>query len=213
MRTPRLASRAFALPLVLPLSFAAVVQTAGCNGNTSVSRSDERAPAVSTTSVSVRPAVAWPALTTVDDGALRALSKSGGPSDREVRALIARSPVPFLAPRELQLASPTLVVEGEYFALTGRAEGATVSLQGTRAAHRYEGVDPVTGNRELVRGSGTARGFVTTNEGIRTASWIENGAAYSVDVECSESADARCRGEDFLLSIVAQLTYVGGSGR
>ena len=190
-----------------------MVLIAGCNGNTSAARDGEHAPAVSTTSVTVRPAVAWPALATIDDGALLSLSRSGGRNDREIRALIARSPVPVLAPRELQLASPTLVVEGEYFALTGRADGATISLQGTRAAHRYEGVDPATGNRELSRGSGIARGFVTTNEGIRTASWIENGAAYSVDVECSESADARCHGDDFLLSIVAQLSYVGGSGR
>ncbi|MDB5221043.1 MAG: hypothetical protein JWO86_8970 [Myxococcaceae bacterium] len=184
-----------------------------CNGNTSATRSDDRAPAVSTSSITVRPAVAWPALSTVDDGALLSLSKSGGRSDREIRALIARSPVPVLAPRELQLGSPTLVVEGEYFALTGRIDGATISLQGTRAAHRYEGIDPATGNRELARLNGTARGFVTTNEGIRTASWIENGAAYSVDVECSEAADARCHGDEFLLSVIAQLSYVGGSGR
>jgi hypothetical protein len=207
MRTLHFAALAFVIGV--PSAAASVA----CNGNTSASRSDDRAPAVSTSSVTVRPAVAWPALTTIDDGALVSLSKSGGRNDREIRALIARSPVPVLAPRELQLASPTLVVEGEYFALTGRVDGATISLQGTRAAHRYEGIEPVTGNRELIRASGTARGFVTTNEGIRTASWIENGAAYSVDVECSDTADARCHGDDFLLSIVAQLSYVGGSGR
>lgn len=212
MRTPcftRSSSIAFAFAIALPCAAA----TSGCNGNTSSSRDGDHAPAVSTSSVTVRPAVAWPALTSIDDGALLSLSKSGGPSDREIRALIARSPVPVLAPRELQLASPTLVVEGEYFALTGRVDGATISLQGTRAAHRYEGIDPATGNRDLRRVSGTARGFVTTNEGIRTASWIENGAAYSVDVECSETADARCHGDEFLLSVIAQLSYVGGSGR
>ena len=202
----------------IPLAFAFTTLTMlACNGNTSSSRDTERAPAVSTSSVTVRPAVAWPALSTIDDAALLSLSKSGGPNERELRALVARSPVPVLAPRELQLASPTLVVEGEYFALTGRVDDgtsrATISLQGTRAAHRYEGIDPATGNRELRRMSGTARGFVTTNEGIRTASWIENGAAYSVDVECSETADARCQGEEFLLSVIAQLSYVGGSGR
>ena len=210
MRTLRFAALAFLL--ALPCAAASVA----CNGNTSASRSDERAPAVSTSSITVRPAVAWPALGTIDDGALLSLSKSGGRTDREIRALIARSPVPVLAPHELQLSSPTLVVEGEYFALTGRVDGATVSLQGTRAAHRYEGVDPATGNRELVRLYGsarTARGFVTTNEGIRTASWIENGAAYSVDVECSDAADSRCHGDEFLLSVIAQLSYVGGSGR
>ena len=206
MRTPALAG--LALLVALPCGAASVA----CNGNTS-SRADDRAPAVSTSSITVRPAVAWPALSTIDDGALLALSRSGGRSEREIRALVARSPVPVLAPHDLQLATPTLVVEGEYFALTGRVDGVTISLQGTRAAHRYEGIDPVIGNRELARLSGTTRGFVTTNEGIRTASWIENGAAYSVDVECSNAADSRCHGDGFLLSVIAQLSYVGGSGR
>jgi hypothetical protein len=126
--------------------------------------------------------------------------------------------VPVLAPKDLRLTTPTLVVEGEYFALTGRVEDAssharaTVSIQGTRAAHRYESVDPVSGTRDLARGA-TIRGLVSNNEGIRTASWIENGTAYSVDVECSEHTDLRCQGDEFLLSVVAQLTFVGGSGR
>lgn len=160
----------------------------------------------------MRPAVAWPAASSIDEGALASLSRNGTKTDREIRALVARSPVPVLAPKDLRLASPTLVVEGEYFALTGRADGATISLQGTRAAHRYEGVDPASGNREL-RSQGHIRGFVSINENIRTASWIENGAAYSVDVECSDVRDARCQSDEFLLSIVAQLTYIGGSGR
>ena len=70
----------------------------GCNGNTSATRTDEHAPAVSTTSVVVRPMVAWPAAATVDDGALLSLSRSGDKNDREIRALVARSPVPVLAP-------------------------------------------------------------------------------------------------------------------
>ncbi len=219
MRTLGFARSSIRLGFALTTVTALATLTLACNGNTSSSRESEHAPAVSTSAVTVRPTVAWPALSTIDDGALLSLSKSGGPNDRELRALVARSPVPVLAPHDLQLASPTLVVEGEYFALTGRVDAgtsrATISLQGTRAAHRYEGIDPATGNRELRRFNDprTARGFVTTNEGIRTASWIENGAAYSVDVECSETADARCQGEEFLLSVIAQLSYVGGSGR
>ena len=189
---------------------------AACNGNTSATRTDEHAPTVATSSVVVHPAVAWPAVSSADDGALASLSRSGDKNDVDVRALVSRSPVPVLAPKNTRLTTPTLVVEGEYFALTGRvAEGssvATVSIQGTRAAHRYESVDPVQGTRDVGRGKAN-RGFVTVNEGIRTASWIENGTAYSVDVECSESTDSRCKGEEFLLSIVAQLTFVGGSGR
>ena len=195
----------------LAIALATAFTTLACNGNTSASRNDDHAPAVSTSSVTVRPTVAWPAASSIDDRALSSLSGSveGATRDREIRALVSRSPVPVLAPKDLRLTSPTLVVEGEYFALTGRADGATISLQGTRAAHRYEGVDPATGNRDL-RG---VRGFVSVNEGIRTASWIENGAAYSVDVECNDARDQRCKSDEFLLSVVAQLTFVGGSGR
>jgi hypothetical protein len=194
----------------------AALSLPACNGNTSATRTDEHAPAVATSSVVVRPMVAWPAASSADDGALLSLSRNGDRSAGELRALVARSPVPVLAPKDLRLTTPTLVVEGEYFALTGRVEAATsratVSIQGTRAAHRYENVDPLSGTRDLARGT-TARGFVTINEGIRTASWIENGTAYSVDVECSEHTDLRCQSDDFLLSVVAQLTFVGGSGR
>ena len=192
----------------LSIGLGVAMWAAACNGNTA--HTEDHAPAVTTTSIVVRPTVAWPALESIDDAALLALSHDGTVADRDVRSLIARSPVPVLAPKALKLESPTLVVEGEYFALTGRSSGATISLQGTRAAHRYEGIEPATGNRAL-RGS---KGFVSVNEGIRTASWLENGAAYSLDVECSDLRnDARCQSDDFLLSIVAQLTYVGGSAR
>lgn len=183
------------------------VAAVGCTDNTATGGS-ERVPAV-TTSTTVRPAVAWPATSKIDERAIASLGRDGSKSEREIRALIARSPVPVLAPRDLVLASPTLVVEGEYFALTGRLDGATIALQGTRAAHRYEGVEPLAGNRDVR----ATKGFVSVNEGIRTASWIENGAAYSADVECADPRDARCQSDDFLLSVVTQLTFVGGSGR
>lgn len=184
----------------------AAAAAAGCNDNTA-SAGGDRAPAV--TSTTVRPAVAWPAAARVDDRALASLSRDGTRSDGDVRALIAQSPVPVLAPKDLVLTTPTLVVSGEYYALTGRVSGATIAMQGTRAAHRYDGIAPVTGNRD-VRGT---KGFVSVNEGIRTVSWIENGAAYSVDVECADTRDARCQSDDFVLSVVTQLTFVGGAGK
>lgn len=167
----------------------------------------ERTPAVHTSTV--RPTVAWPKASTVDERTLTSLGRSGNGSDGEVRALVARSPVPVLAPKDLTLVSTTLVVEGEYFALAGHIDGATVALQGTRAAHRHEGIEPAAGDRVLR----ATKGFVSVNEGIRTASWVENGAAYSVDVECADARDVRCQSDDFLLSVVTQLAYVGGSGR
>jgi len=194
-------------PALAATALAAAFALGACNNPTATTR-EEAPPAVATSSATIRPSVSWPAASTLDERALTAIASESKRLE-DVRALVSRSPVPVLAPKSLRLASPTLVVEGEYFALTGRADGATISLQGTRAAHRYEGVEPVAGNREL-RGT---RGFVSVNEGIRTASWIENGAAYSVDVECASADDARCQSEGFLLSVVAELTFVGGSGR
>lgn len=186
------------------ISLLCAALAAACNDSTPAAGGD-RAPTV--TSTTVRPAVAWPASSRVDERALASLGREG--REAEVRALVARSPVPVLAPQELVLGTPTLVVEGEYYALTGRVAGATIAMQGTRAAHRYHGIEPATGNRD-VRGT---KGFVSGNEGIRTVSWIENGAAYSVDVECADPRDARCLSDDFVLSLVTQLTFVGGAGR
>lgn len=200
--------RSAGLDLAL-VALALTSAAAACNGTTSPPR-DDAPPSVSTT---VRPTVAWPAASAVDVRALDAIVKGArvarGTSATEIRALVARSPVPVLAPRELELEVPTLVVEGEYFALSGRLDGVTISLQGTRAAHRYEGIEPAQGNRELR----STRGFVSINEGIRTASWIENGAAYTADIECADVHDSRCEGEAFLLSLVGQLAFIGGSGR
>lgn len=194
--------------------YALAIVTAGaaamaCNSNASVtspSRSEEGPTA--TTTAMLKPAITWPASSAVDERALASLVTASA-RDAEVRAKVSRSPVPVLAPKELRFESSSLVVEGEYFALTGRVAGAMIVVQGTRAAHRHEELPALPGNRDL-RGT---RGMVSMNEGVRTASWLENGAAYTVDVECSDASDARCQSESFVLSVAGQLTFVGGAGR
>ena len=175
----------------------------GCNGSTT--SAPDAPPPVSTATLSanaVKPAITWPSAAAIDARALEGLG--------DARTQLSRSPVPVLAPSsDLSLERPTVVVEGEYYAITARVTGATIAVQGTRAAHRYEGVDPHPGNRALRKG----KGFVTVNEGIRSASFIENGAAYTVDVECASVADARCQSDAFVVELVDRLVYVGGSGR
>ena len=178
--------------LALPLLLA-------CNGTAA---SEPAPPTISTAAVVVKPQVAWPATSTIDE---RALAQLG-----DARSQLSRSPVPVLAPNAdgilVGLERPTVIVEGEYYVITARNHGATISIQGTRAAHRYDGVDPHPGNKSLRKGSG----FVTVNEGIRSASFIENGVAYSVDVECAEHTDARCTSDAFVVELTNQLVYVGG---
>lgn len=131
-----------------------------------------------------------------------------GDAERASR-LLERAPVPVLAPTTVTFERPTFVVGPEFYALTGRVAGTTITIHGKRAAHRYPGVKPVAGNRTL-RG---VPGFVTVNEGIRVTSWIENGAAYSLDVACADPTDERCASEAFALELVEHLAFAGGGAR
>ena len=164
----------------------------------------DRAVTTSAETNVVTPKVTWPAGTKADARAFAAL---GEPT--RAAELAGRSPVPVLAPTNVTFERPTFVVGAEYYALTGRVAGATVAIQGTRAARRHEDIAPITGDR-LLRG---ARGFVSVNESIRTTSWIENGVAYSVDIECADPTDKRCVDETFALDIVEHLAFAGGGAR
>jgi hypothetical protein len=163
--------------------------------------SPDRPVTTSTNTNVVTPKVSWPSGT---KGDARAFASLGDPS--RAAELLARSPVPVLAPTTLSFDRPTFVIGAEYYALTGHVDGATIAIQGTRAAHRYEDIAPVAGDRVL-RG---VRGFVSMNEGIRTTSWIENGVAYSLDVECSARDDARCSSDAFAVELVEHLAFAGG---
>jgi hypothetical protein len=164
----------------------------------------DRSVAVAPEATIVTPKVTLPASAKADARAFAALGES-----KRATELLARSVVPVLAPTSVTLERPTFVVGAEFYTLTGRVSGATIAIQGTRAAHRYEDVAPIPGNRTL-RG---LRGFISTNEGIRTTSWIENGVAYSVDIECASPEDARCTGETFALDVVEHLGLAGGGAR
>jgi hypothetical protein len=162
---------------------------------------------ISTTTVdvsTVTPKVTWPNLPRDD----RALASLGADKSHAMELLLQAS-VPVLAPTNVTFEKPTFIVKKEFWSLTGRVNGATIAIQGTRVAHRYDDIAPAAGNRSL-RGS---KGFVSINEGIRTASWIENGVAYSLDVECANpAADARCTDEAFTVDLVDHLGFAGGGG-
>jgi hypothetical protein len=148
--------------------------------------------------------ITWPAAATRDARAFAVLGDATRASE-----LLGRSPVPVLAPTDVAFERPTFVVGAEYYALTGRVNGATIAIQGTRAARRYDGIAPVTGDRSLRGG----RGFISVNEGIRTSSWMENGAAYSVDIECADPNDSRCANDAFVIDLVEHLAFAGGAAR
>jgi hypothetical protein len=180
--------------LTITLAFACAL--AACNASPP---SDTPAPVVATNARTVRPEVAWPAR--ADEAALAALGSEA--------SNVVRSPVPVLAPGRVRLESPKVMVDAEYYAISGTIAGAAIAIQGTRLQHRYDNIPKTEGNRAL-RGT---KGFVTVNEGIRSASWMENGASYSIDVECRDPfGDPRCTSDAYVLELAEALVFVGGAG-
>src|SRR5688572_8190755 len=119
----------------------------------------------------------------------------------ELRDRVGDSSVPVLLPRTLDLARATLVVEPTYTAPSVPAPGITVSLHTVRIAHQHPGVTAAGAERAIRGGTG----YVTVNEGIRVATWTENGVAYALDLECAVAGDARCADDAYLLSLVEEL--------
>lgn len=144
--------------------------------------------------------VTWPAADRLDRAALAGLAPAA------VRA-VARSPIPVLVPADAELLKgAALIARANWYSFSARSGGLTVSLSATRVAHRYEHIPPAAGTRQ-VRGVG---GFVTQNEGIWSVTWVENGASYTLDIECGDSSDERCRSDAMVVAMSERLVYVGG---
>ncbi|WP_437793364.1 hypothetical protein [Sorangium sp. So ce693] len=144
--------------------------------------------------------VTWPPAASVDRTALAALPKPAAHAARTSR-------VPVLVPsrREL-LAAPVLVVREHWTSFWAKTDAITVSLTMTRLARKYPSIPPFRGAR-AVRG---APAFVTANEGIWSAAWIENGVSYALDVECASPEAPACASDALVLELAAELVYVGG---
>lgn len=144
--------------------------------------------------------VTWPAADRIDHAALGGL----GPAAAKA---VARSPIPVLVPTEADLLKgATLIAKPSWYSFTARSGGLTVTVSATRVAHRYEHIPPAAGTRSA-RG---AAAFVTQNEGIWSVTWMENGASYTLDLECADGADERCKTDAAALGLAEQLAYVGG---
>jgi hypothetical protein len=81
-------------------------------------------------------------------------------------------------------------------------------------ARVYPGVHSQPGQPSL-RGRHTLRGqeaWVTRNEGIWSASWIEHGVAYDLGIECAPVDAPPCHDPSELEALAEGLRYVGGRG-
>lgn len=135
--------------------------------------------------------------------------------DARSRVAIDEAPVPVLVPAPAVALDERSVMRGpEWYAFWGRraagdAEAAvTITLQASRMARVYPGVRPQAGQHTL-RG---LPAFVTQNEGIWSASWIEHGVAYDLGLECAPPDAAPCHDQAELEALAEGLRYVGGQG-
>ncbi|MCA9694870.1 MAG: hypothetical protein KC636_35150 [Myxococcales bacterium] len=127
--------------------------------------------------------------------------------DGDVLEAVDRAPVPVLLP-----SAPlehVLVVTGErWFSLRGEQPGGvTVVVTGSGLATHYPGSGAAR-FPDTLRGH---EGVVSINEGIRHASWIERGAAYSLELECASPEASPCDSDQPLRALVEGLAFVGGA--
>ena len=153
--------------------------------------------------------IKWPAVGSED----RALEKSLLAEDRNA---IAKTPMPVLWPSAKDVVRTAYVGQDAFYSIaatsmlelpSGNKSIATITVQGTRKLIDHEEMPKGgIGNRTYRNKSA----FYTVNEGIVTATWIEFGVSYSVDIECSLAEDARCGGDGYLKDVVESLRFVGG---
>lgn len=126
----------------------------------------------------------------------------------DVRETLDRSPVPVLAPAEASSGpgdAVTASVGPTWYALTVHGEGYLLHTHGSAEAR----VHPHVRVTEPTHPMRTDGGFLTRNEEIWSASWIEHGAAYSFEIECDRRVVAWCDDEAEVLRRVEALSYVG----
>lgn len=184
-------------PLVFALSIApsiAACQGANKTGSGTATTSEKRLEVQQP---------AWPPSSAIDHAALSALSS-------EAQSNVSRATVPVLVPSDPALLAVGVVMREEFFyAFNARTGGVTVTLHGRRLAQQHDEIQPIAGDRSM-RGT---QGLVTVNEGIESASWMELGVSYALDVECEARDDVRCADDKYLLTVVEGLKYVGGAAK
>lgn len=150
----------------------------------------------------MRRTVKWP------DDAKRVIASYealDGPSREAVDA----APVPVLVPDlGVQLDQRKVMTGPEWASFWGQRDGMTVSVHASRMARVFAGVRPTPGTHTVRE----HEGFITRNEGIWAASWIEHGVAYDLQLECAPVDAPECVDSTTLEALADGLTYVGGRG-
>jgi hypothetical protein len=147
--------------------------------------------------------VQWPAADAKVAAAYEAL-------DEASRAAVDQAPVPVLVPATGVELDKRRVMHGpNWAAFWGHREGVTITLHASGMARVFPGITPKAGPHTL-RGR---EAFITRNEGIWAASWIEHGVAYDLQLECAPPDAPPCADPTTLEELAEGLVYVGGRGK
>lgn len=146
--------------------------------------------------------VQWPRVENVDLPVRDALGSDN-------LAAVDVAPVPALAPANSEWLDGATVTTGEHFyALSAQLRGQTLYIQGSDQARVYPSIRGATPTEPLR----STLGFVSQNEGIWTADFIENGVAYTVELECSDAEMVACQSDVSIRDLADSLVLVGGAG-
>jgi hypothetical protein len=119
-----------------------------------------------------------------------------------------------LVPEEMtreESTQPGFAVSDSHYSLTRRDERTTLSLTGSVVNRDEAAIEtPPRAPAGVLRGVPV---YVTENDGIKTATWIEKGTAYALDIECTSAKDTRCTSPDYIMSVLKGLVAKAPSSR
>lgn len=126
----------------------------------------------------------------------------------EVVEQLDAAPVPMLVPEDMQRDTELAISSSAaYGQVIGRAGGHRFTVHGSAQARLFPGSGYTPGDMRLRSGYG----HIDQVEGLWSSNFIENGAAYLVEIECAAPRDTRCS-EEGLIALTESLVVVGGSG-
>lgn len=147
----------------------------------------------------VRRVPQWPTDDEIDESVIAMMPSRG-------RSAVDELSLPGLVLRRHEFASTTKVMPGHrWYATWAKHDGLVVTLNVSGEARVYPHVKPFEGN-ERVRDRAA---FVTQNETIWSVTWIENGVAYDLGLECESPTMPECQDSAFAIGLAEDLAYVG----
>lgn len=147
----------------------------------------------------VRRVPQWPTDDEIDESVISMMTSSG-------RSAVDDLSLPGLVLRRHEFASTTKVMPGQHwYATWAKHDGLIVTLNVSGEARVYPHVKPFEGS-ERVRDQAA---FVAQNETLWSVTWVENGIAYDLGLECESPTMPQCQSGAFAMGLAEDLAYVG----